>query len=74
MKPVVQKLAAAFNRVRAENPMEDANDLSTQLQLFLVASRDLPVLSEAEIVRIALSVGVPQEKLGEFMEELASWL
>lgn len=74
MKPVVQKLVSAFNKVRSQNPPEDADDLSTQLQEFLVVSGESHNLSEAEIDRIAMSVGVPQEKLGEFKEELASWL
>jgi len=74
MVPNVKKLAAAFNQVRAQNPLENEDDLSTQLQEFLVASGTAHDLSENEIDRLAISVGVPKDRLGEFKEELASWL
>lgn len=74
MVPNIKKLAAAFNQVRAQNPLEYGDDLSTQLQEFLVASGTSHDLSEKEIDRLALSVGVPMDQLGEFKEELASWL
>jgi hypothetical protein len=74
MKPLkVAELANAFRATRMSNP-ENANDLSSQLQMFLVASGESHSMNEREIENLALSVGVPSEKLGEFKEELASWL
>jgi hypothetical protein len=59
---------------RAENPAgTDPVALKTRLQQFLASTGEVYKLTQDEQVALASAVGVPPDRVYDFLDEVASW-
>jgi hypothetical protein len=74
MKKVQAILDGFAATQRAENPAgEDPVSLKTRLQQFLVSTGEIFKLTQDEQVALAAAVGVPPDRVYDFLDEVASW-
>lgn len=57
----------------ASNPPEEI-DAGVQLQVALVDSGLKDEFDEAEVIEAAIAVGVPKDKVIDWLQDFASWL
>lgn len=72
MNPTLRRIVQGIQEVQRSNPPEDGIDLGTLLQMEIVRSGE--EFDEADVLKAAEMIGVPEGDLIAWLEEMASWV
>ncbi len=72
MDPILKRIVRNIQAMEKSNPPDEDIDLGTLLQMEIVRSGE--EFDEADVLKAAEMVGVPEGDLIAWLEEMASWV